>query len=561
MKILKRILVLFLTALIAVCTTVTAYAAAPSTATGRVGETVNITFTFKGTDAVVGIEGWVVLSNPDLFSSSSLSATGAMVGGYESGYFMYYSPTGDYIDSTYTLILNVSENAKPGDTCTVTFKYTLSDLNGIMGEEKQDVVQVTIKSAPDLNFDELNEQIRIAESLKSTDYTSASWSALQTALKNAKNALKSTTQAGIDSATAALKTAIANLKPVTSLTVDYSELVKQIKIAESLNSKNYTAASWSKLTQALTKANAALKSQSQAEVNSAATALKNAIASLVAVPNGVDYTELNKQIAIAEGLKKDDYTVNSWSALENALANAIAARGSSNQATVDTAATALKNAISALVRVTNAVDYTELEKQIAIAEGLDESLYTDLSWENLLEKLEAAKLATESKNQTEVDSAAAALKTAIADLVKMNYEALHDIIAAIKKHAEEEDLSGLWYKMHELLEKAPAMFESGDQAEVDAYVAELTALLAEIIEKIAELKDANKVIVDNDIVTYPTDPYCNIGMHRVWPILFWVSFALNLCTVAVVVYIYINKRKKTSDNTPLVDYDIADDAE
>ncbi|MBR2914721.1 MAG: FIVAR domain-containing protein [Clostridia bacterium] len=558
MKFLKRILVLFLTALLAVCTVVPAFAAAPSTATGRVGENVTITFTF---DAVVGIEGEVILSNPDLFTSASLSATGAMVGGYSDGYFMYYSPTGDYMASTYTLILNVSENAKPGDTCTVTFEYTLSDLNGIMGEVKQDIVQVTIKSAPDLNFDELNEQIRIAESLKSTDYTSASWSALRTALTNAKNALKSTTQEGIDSATAALKTAIANLKPVTSLNVDYSELVKQIKIAEALNSKNYTAASWANLTKALNTAKAALKSESQTEVNSAATALKNAIASLVAVSNGIDYSELNKQIAIAEGLKKADYTANSWAALESALVNAIAARGSNNQATVDTAANALKNAISALVRVNNAVDYTELEKQIAIAEGLDESLYTDASWENLLEKLEAAKLAATGKDQAEVDAATAALKTAIADLVRMNYQALHDIIEAIKKHAEEENLSGLWLKMHELLEKAPAMFESGDQAEVDAYVAQLSALLAEIIREIESLKDANQVIVDDPQITYPTDPYCNIGMHRVWPILFWISFALNLGTVAVVVYIYINKRKKTSDNTPLVDYDIADDAE
>lgn len=558
MKLLKRILVLFLTALLAVCTVVPAFAAAPSTATGRVGETVNITFTF---DAVVGIEGKVVLSNPDLFTSASLSATGAMVGAYSNGNFMYYSPTGDYMASTYTLILNVSENAKPGDTCTITFEYTLSDLNGIMGDVQQDVVQVTIKSAPNLNFDELNEQIRIAESLKSTDYTSASWSALQTALKNAKNALKSTTQEGIDSATAALKTAIANLKPVTSLNVDYSELVKQIKIAEALNSKNYTTASWANLTKVLNTAKEALKSESQTEVNSAATALKNAIANLVAVPNGIDYSELNKQIAIAEGLKKADYTANSWAALESALVNAIAARGSDNQATVDTAANALKNAISALVRVNNAVDYTELEKQIAIAEGLDETLYTDASWENLLEKLEAAKLAATGKDQAEVDAATAALKTAIADLVRMDYQALHDIIEAIKKHAEEENLSGLWLKMHELLEKAPAMFESGDQAEVDAYVAQLSALLAEIIREIESLKDANQVIVDDPQITYPTDPYCNIGMHRVWPILFWVSFALNLCTVAIVVYIYINKRKKTTDDTPLVDYDIADDAE
>lgn len=62
----------------------------------------------------------------------------------------------------------------------------------------------------------------------------------------------------------------------------------------------------------------------------------------------IDYTELNKQIGIAEGLNADDYTAESWANLEAALEDARAARESIKQDVVDAAAAALKTAIDAL---------------------------------------------------------------------------------------------------------------------------------------------------------------------------------------------------------------------
>jgi len=62
----------------------------------------------------------------------------------------------------------------------------------------------------------------------------------------------------------------------------------------------------------------------------------------------IDYTELNKQIGIAEGLNADDYTAESWANLEAALEDARAARESIEQDVVDAAAAALKAAIDAL---------------------------------------------------------------------------------------------------------------------------------------------------------------------------------------------------------------------
>ena len=53
--------------------------------------------------------------------------------------------------------------------------------------------------------------------------------------------------------------------------------------------------------------------------------------------------------------------------------------------------------------------------------------------------------------------------------------------------------------------------------------------------------------------------FCNIKAHRVWPILFFVSFAVNLVLTFVIVK-NVNRRKRNrKDSTPLVDYDISDD--
>ena len=71
----------------------------------------------------------------------------------------------------------------------------------------------------------------------------------------------------------------------------------------------------------------------------------------------------------------------------------------------------------------------------------------------------------------------------------------------------------------------------------------------------------NTVIVEKPVPTDPTDDFCNIGSHIVWIVLFWISFALNVAVVAFIISYYFMKKKKTSDDTPLVDYDITDDVE
>ena len=63
-----------------------------------------------------------------------------------------------------------------------------------------------------------------------------------------------------------------------------------------------------------------------------------------------------------------------------------------------------------------------------------------------------------------------------------------------------------------------------------------------------------------EVEVEPSDDYCNIKIHYVWPILFFISLALNLGFIALIVVYVVRRKKNQTDDTPLVDYDI-DDAE
>ena len=58
----------------------------------------------------------------------------------------------------------------------------------------------------------------------------------------------------------------------------------------------------------------------------------------------------------------------------------------------------------------------------------------------------------------------------------------------------------------------------------------------------------------------PEGDYCNIKIHKIWPILFFVSLGVNVLMGSVIVALVTRKKKNRKDNTPLVDYDIDDDA-
>lgn len=138
----------------------------------------------------------------------------------------------------------------------------------------------------------------------------------------------------------------------------------------------------------------------------------------------VDTSALEEAVAAAEALVEEDYTEESFAAVEEALENAkaVLADPTATQEEVDAAAEALNDAIAALEKApeetAEPVDTTELEAAIKKATELDEDLYTEKSYAAVKEALAEARkvLRNENATQEEVDEATDALNDAISAL-------------------------------------------------------------------------------------------------------------------------------------------------
>ncbi len=208
--------------------------------------------------------------------------------------------------------------------------------------------------------------------------------------------------------------------------------------------------------------------------------------------------------------------------------------------------------------VTNPTDYTDLERQIALANGLNESDYTLESWQNLAAALTAANEALQLKDQAVVDTAASNLKAAIEALVKMDYTALQEAVKQAQEFAAGQQTGSDWLALGNVLGQVEALMVSGDQAAVDAAAAQILELLASLEANMP--KEQEPVIQYKDVIVEvpPTDDYCNISIHRIWPVLFFISLAVNVLLGGALILV-IGIRRKKHDNTPLVDYNIDDD--
>lgn len=206
------------------------------------------------------------------------------------------------------------------------------------------------------------------------------------------------------------------------------------------------------------------------------------------------------------------------------------------------------------------VDYAELDRQIAIAEGLVSYEYRKDGWGKLDSALTDAKGTKGSSSQSDVDKAATALKDAIAALVKMNYEGLEKAVKDANELRDSEKLASLFDSLNEKLALAAELLESGDQEAVDKAGREITDLIDDIKKELDGMKEVKEVEKKVEVEVEPKDDFCNISIHKVWPILFWISLALNIALAALIVVYIVRRRNSTQkDDTPLVDYNISDD--
>ena len=194
-------------------------------------------------------------------------------------------------------------------------------------------------------------------------------------------------------------------------------------------------------------------------------------------------------------------------------------------------------------KVAAPIDYTELDRQLDIANGLNEADYTSESWSAFEKVLQTAKDARNNGDQATVDKSAADLEKAISELVKMDYSKL---IAALEsaKNIGDEKIAGLIDRLIAAIEAGNAALKSNDQAAVDAAASELEAVISELE---AALGIQSTTSGDSDNVSDDTsnaEPSCNVTWHNVLLILLIISVALNLALGAILIVPVIKKKMK-----------------
>ncbi len=212
-------------------------------------------------------------------------------------------------------------------------------------------------------------------------------------------------------------------------------------------------------------------------------------------------------------------------------------------------------------KLTVPLDFSGLEYQVALANGLSQYDYTTESWKVFKDALvKSTIIIDEAKDQNVIDGAETELKDAIAGLVKMDYSELEKALGLAYSMMEENSgYIDIWTKIEEAADKARKALISGDQTAVTESTEELYALIEEAKEYTLENgKEPEIVIKEVEVQVPPSDDFCNIPGHKAWPVLFAISAVLNVAMAALIVFI-IQKKRNTDDTVPLVQYDIDDD--
>ena len=128
----------------------------------------------------------------------------------------------------------------------------------------------------------------------------------------------------------------------------------------------------------------------------------------------------------------------------------------------------------------------------------------------------------------------------------MDYSKLKDALNKANTLLGEQTADDLWNKLFNAMDKGENLLTSTNQTAVDAAADEILAVLKELAEALG---------VGGSFVG-EGEEFCNVSLHAIWPILFFISLAVNAVLAFMLVQI---KKKNFNDNTPVVDYDINDD--
>ncbi|WP_448905755.1 ZmpA/ZmpB/ZmpC family metallo-endopeptidase-related protein, partial [Gemella sp.] len=302
-------------------------------------------------------------------------------------------------------------------------------------------------------------------------FSPETWSALEEAKKAAQAVEDNTTatQAQIDEAAKKLKAVI------DALNVNKTKLQEQIKDAATKQEADYSPTTWNEFKNAEIKAkeinNQTTPLPKQSEIDAATKALQDAIKALA-----VDKTALQSAINTANSKRKEEYTTQTWKALEEALAaaNTVNADKATTQNKVNAATEKLEEAIKNLVKLT--------EKPILKFVDTDKKV---------LDKEVVAKYSLENPTKTKIKSITATLKKGeevINTVVLTDDKVTTETIRAAFKNLE-------YYKEYTL--STTMIYDRGNGEEIETLKDQPIRLDLKKVE-IKNIKETSLISVDSE---------------------------------------------------------------
>ncbi len=269
----------------------------------------------------------------------------------------------------------------------------------------------------DADLTALNNALSAAAALNENLYTPESWAAVESAVAagegivNAAPPYDLTRQYEVNAAATAISNAINALDYKGA---DYTQVIAAVNAANALEESDYK--NWYTVQAAVDAVVYGLERDAQATVDGYASAIIAAMEGLVYID--ANLTGLVAALNAAAGVDANLYTTSSYSALQSAVSAAVAIRDAdpaydkTRQSEVDAAASAVTNAVAALVFLP--ADYSQVDAAIAQINALDSSVYSN--WAVVEQAVNAVVFGLDITQQETVDGYAAALSAALAAL-------------------------------------------------------------------------------------------------------------------------------------------------
>ena len=431
-------------------------------------------------------------------------------------------------------------------TTFYTYMYDqVLDVKLTWGDVKPAICEIITLQVPKQTDDELKQEVEqnlsaaiaSAESIYTAGnvdktYTDASWSAFETAYKNATTVDKTTATANeIQTLTSALQDAKKNLKNVAmeeaekALAAAIAD-VKNIYDAGNTGDENYTSDSWKLFKDAYKAATAPASNATADDLKTLAENLQKAKANLkdakvaakealAAAVNSAEYKDIYDA-----GNADETYTSDSWKVFADAYDAAKAPAEDATVTKLGELLTDLQNAkanlkdakVAAKEVLTAAVNSAEY-KDIYDAGNADET-YTSDSWKVFADAYDAAKAPAE-------DAALSTLRELLSNLqdakANLKYAAVEAAKTALKNETENAETKSIYEAGNanatytsESWTAFVTAYNNAKNAKADATAEELQSLLTALQSAKANLKKADTQTTDTskqpDTPSTPSTP-------------------------------------------------------